>query len=289
MALDLTVTYPAQVATDVDYPQGKARNVTVAGDGTGTPWEEQIVNDWLGFFQGVLAAAGITPSGIPDTATTSDYVDALIYLIKNTTFTEGIRVEGANGLQLAALPTFTSAQTVVRVQALAAISGLNTDGNSIGGETGDARWVFDKDKLSLRQNNGVSYPAIVLIPLTNLVDNGSLISVTVMSSAPGYAALPAAISRPTYEIVYDDGTGVVSASPVVTDLVSSLATWQGRHSTTITLSTSVNSVDEAGSPKVFYLKVTGVLAAAFEAASSNGFQLHRILGTFSTTKLSPGG
>jgi hypothetical protein len=288
MALDLQVTYPAQVATDANYPQGKARNITVAGDGTGTPWDAALVNDWLGFFQGILASAGITPSGSPDNAVTSDYVDALIYLIKNTTFTEGILVQGT-GLQLEALPTFSPAQTVVRVQALAAISGLNTDGNSIGGETGDARWVFDKDKLSLRQNNGVSYPAIVLIPLTNLVDNGSLISVTVMSSAPGYAALPAAISRPTYEIVYDDGTGVVSASPVVTDLVSSLATWQGRHSTTITLSTSVNSVDEAGSPKVFYLKVTGVLAAAFEAASSNGFQLHRILGTFSTTKLSPGG
>jgi hypothetical protein len=82
MALDLTDTYDGQVAEgDAGYPYGKAKNVNVEGDGSGTPWEEQIVNDWLGFFQGALVAAGITPSGTPDSATSSQYLQALYRLM----------------------------------------------------------------------------------------------------------------------------------------------------------------------------------------------------------------
>lgn len=78
MALDLTATYPDQIDDgDVAYPQGKAVNITVKGDGTGTPWERQIVNDWLGFFQSLLDEGGISPSGNPDEVGASDYLDAL--------------------------------------------------------------------------------------------------------------------------------------------------------------------------------------------------------------------
>ena len=62
MALDLTVTYSGQIdatATST-YPYGKARNITTPGDGTGTPWDEDIINDWLGFFQRLLVE-GTTP------------------------------------------------------------------------------------------------------------------------------------------------------------------------------------------------------------------------------------
>lgn len=78
MALDLTVTYNGQVDdSDPDYPQGKARNVVVEGDGTGTPYEEQIVNDQLGFHQALLQTAGIEPSGSADTANDSQYLQAV--------------------------------------------------------------------------------------------------------------------------------------------------------------------------------------------------------------------
>lgn len=81
MALELHVRYPAQVLLGgADYPFGQARNVTVPGDGTGTPFEADLVNDWLGFLQGLLLAAGINPSFTPDTAIVSQYRDAIRYI-----------------------------------------------------------------------------------------------------------------------------------------------------------------------------------------------------------------
>jgi hypothetical protein len=287
MALIPEDTYPAQVATDANYPYGKARNETTPADGTGTPFEEQLVNDWLGFYQGLLTAAGITPSGLPDNATTSDYRDAIIYLIKNTTFDSGARVEGLSGLSLAALPTIDTL-VVSRVQALTALSGLDAEENHIGGILAESRWRFRNSTLSLNQRNAAAPNAVIAIPLTNLVDNSNLVSVTVLSSAPDYAAHPALAYRPTYEVKYASEAGVVSVSPIVTDAALNLTDWKAKHSTTITLSTSQYAVDETGAPKAFYLVVTGVGLTGFEAIT-NGFQINRVVATFSTTKLSPGG
>lgn len=78
MAIILFTQYPGKaIAPDANYPQGKARNVTISGDGTGTPWEQELVNDILGLLQAILLEGGITPSGSPDTALASDYLDGL--------------------------------------------------------------------------------------------------------------------------------------------------------------------------------------------------------------------
>lgn len=78
MGLNPYSRYPSNTAAPTaGYPYGSARNVTVTGDGTGTPWEEDIINDILGFQQQLLDAAGITPSGNPDEVGTSDYFDAM--------------------------------------------------------------------------------------------------------------------------------------------------------------------------------------------------------------------
>lgn len=79
MALNLLARYAGQMATTdpVGYPYGKAQNVTVEGDGTGTPLEADLVNDVLGMLQALLVAAGITPSGAPDKANVSQYLDAI--------------------------------------------------------------------------------------------------------------------------------------------------------------------------------------------------------------------
>ena len=83
MALNLTLTYPAQViAGGADYPYGKARNVTVSGDGTGTPWEALLVNDWLGFVQSLLVDSFITPTNLPDRVGASQYLDALKHIAR---------------------------------------------------------------------------------------------------------------------------------------------------------------------------------------------------------------
>lgn len=115
MALDLTVTYSGKVdATDSDYPYGKARNITVTGDGTGTPWDEDLINDLIGFFQKLLSDASVTPSGDPDNITDSDYCDALDVRIVATmpaaTLTVPGKVELATGSETKL--TYDSARAV---------------------------------------------------------------------------------------------------------------------------------------------------------------------------------
>lgn len=86
MAIDLRSVYGIQVLSgQPGYPYGKARNVTVAGDGTGTPWEAALVNDFVGFEQALLSEAGILPSGTPDRVGASDYLNAIKYLTRNIT------------------------------------------------------------------------------------------------------------------------------------------------------------------------------------------------------------
>lgn len=78
MALNPNVKWPAQTnAPTAAYTYGSAQNVTTPGDGTGTPFEEDLVNDWFGFQQELLDKAGITPSGNPDEVDDSDIYDAI--------------------------------------------------------------------------------------------------------------------------------------------------------------------------------------------------------------------
>lgn len=79
MAISPKLRYPEQIdETDLaGYPHGKAQNVAVEGDGTGTPLEKDIVNDVFGFQQAILAAAAVAPSGVPDKVGASQYLSAL--------------------------------------------------------------------------------------------------------------------------------------------------------------------------------------------------------------------
>lgn len=80
MAIAPKVVIPAAKidATDlVNYPQGKAQDVTAPGDATGTPWVAVLENDVFGFQQALLKDAGATPSGSPETANVSQYLDAV--------------------------------------------------------------------------------------------------------------------------------------------------------------------------------------------------------------------
>lgn len=82
MALNPAARYPGQLETGVPgYPYGKAQNVIGVGDGNGTPFERDLVNDVLGFQQALLVTAGITPSGTPESATSSQYLQAFYRLL----------------------------------------------------------------------------------------------------------------------------------------------------------------------------------------------------------------
>ncbi len=77
MAINPESQYPGKIApSSAAYPYGQARNITVPGDGTGTPWEAAIVNDFLGHQQALLSAAGLVPSGNPDQVGASQYLEA---------------------------------------------------------------------------------------------------------------------------------------------------------------------------------------------------------------------
>lgn len=79
MAINPSTTYGGQIDTSdpTGYPNGKARNVTVNGDGTGTPLEEAWVNDFFGFVQAMLDRAGYTASGVSEKVGASQLLDAL--------------------------------------------------------------------------------------------------------------------------------------------------------------------------------------------------------------------
>jgi hypothetical protein len=80
VAINPGTLYPGQTDTTSDptgYPQGKAKNELVDGDGSGTPLEATWVSDIWGFFQAALSKAGITPSGAADKVGVSQYLQSL--------------------------------------------------------------------------------------------------------------------------------------------------------------------------------------------------------------------
>lgn len=64
-------------APDANYTYGAARDDAAPGDLTGTPRIAAEINDIMGFQQALLNAAGVIPSGAPDTALVSQYLEAL--------------------------------------------------------------------------------------------------------------------------------------------------------------------------------------------------------------------
>jgi hypothetical protein len=83
MALLIENKYPGKSEpASAAYPQGAARNITAPGDGLGTPLEKEWINDLFGLQQALLAAAGLTPSGSPDTALASQYLQGIIQQVQ---------------------------------------------------------------------------------------------------------------------------------------------------------------------------------------------------------------
>jgi hypothetical protein len=79
MAINPYLRYPSNTtAPSSAYPWGEARNVVVDGDGTGTPWREDILNDMWGFFQSIIQnAVGVTPDNNTDEVGASQYYDGM--------------------------------------------------------------------------------------------------------------------------------------------------------------------------------------------------------------------
>ena len=125
MALKIDTEFPGQsVAGNASYPQGSAKNVTAPGANNGTPLTARLLNDFFGFFQKLLNAAGVTPSGNPDTVLASDYYTAL-----NTLFNAAAIAPGVIATIIAQPNTWTKAQTSALVT-LADGATISTDANA---------------------------------------------------------------------------------------------------------------------------------------------------------------
>lgn len=80
--IDLENEYPGQVeAADANYPTGGFKNETTPGLFNGTPFEKAWANDLNAFMQGLVTAAGITPSGSADTVPVSQLLQGLLHQV----------------------------------------------------------------------------------------------------------------------------------------------------------------------------------------------------------------
>lgn len=81
---DIKITRPTQISVDANFPvSGKAKNISSAGDNTGTPWIEDIINDRsFGWQERILSIAGIVPNGLEENASQSQISEAIEILIK---------------------------------------------------------------------------------------------------------------------------------------------------------------------------------------------------------------
>lgn len=206
MALIPKLTYPGQIdESDPAYPHGKAQNISVSGDGTGTPWERTLVNDHFGFQQALLAAAGITPSGAPDEVGTSDYLDAIQRLIDaggvrfnasgevllydvagNPVTLLGNVYRGANGAQLDNPLNF--------VRALGYVNGAANNAQ--------LRWDFS----DLPRGAVIYYVRALVKPGVARPTSGDRVQLIVQSTSISGFATPVAVTDTVRADVRDDGT-----------------------------------------------------------------------------------
>lgn len=86
MALNINSQFtPRANPPSADYPTGSFKDSSLPGVFDGTPLTAIDRNDLQGFTDALLAAANITHSGAPDTATSSQRFDALISIITGIT------------------------------------------------------------------------------------------------------------------------------------------------------------------------------------------------------------
>lgn len=82
MAINLRDKYGVRAnPPSLDYPTGSVRNKTAPNALDGTPLEKDWANDWVGARDAILSAAGITASGLVETAQSSQVLDSLKKII----------------------------------------------------------------------------------------------------------------------------------------------------------------------------------------------------------------
>lgn len=85
MALKLNERYPGRFDNpSAGYPQGSFKNRSAPDVLDGSYLEKDWANDKEGFFQSLIASAGISPNGNVDSVGASQFFDALLAVIQQT-------------------------------------------------------------------------------------------------------------------------------------------------------------------------------------------------------------
>lgn len=69
---------------DASYPYASAKDETAPGNNDGTPYFKGRADDIFGFFQSLLAKAGVVPNGSADSVTNPQYLESLEKLFDRT-------------------------------------------------------------------------------------------------------------------------------------------------------------------------------------------------------------
>lgn len=164
MALIPSVRYSGQVDTgDANYPHGKARNAGAFQDGTGTPFERDLVNDIWGFLQALLDRARITPSGTPDHVGASQYVDSVEAVARASTVKRALSLRelGLGGVTPTPSSSLVGAVSALGYWTVVAKAGTNS--------------VFAINDSHLPSMSGVTIPGLTSV--IKLVRGGRILAI----------------------------------------------------------------------------------------------------------------
>lgn len=193
MALKLNERYPARFDNpSADYPQGSFKNRTSPTAKDGSYLEKDWANDKEGFFQSLISASGLVPSGVTDKVGASQYYDAMLTVlyaaarktpVLTDTGTAGVYA-AANTPALTALPSTGYMQRVKIANANAGASTYAPDGLA-------AKPVYG---LALKPLQGGELPAgvAVLMYLVQAGVNGGNGAWIIVESLGGASQIPPA-------------------------------------------------------------------------------------------------
>lgn len=91
-----------------DHPQGAFKNRSAPNAQDGSYLEADWANDWDGFFSRLLTVANLTPNGSVDSATSSQYYDALVVAMKAALGTVAQRNVGTGNNNIPDMTSFVS-------------------------------------------------------------------------------------------------------------------------------------------------------------------------------------
>lgn len=119
MAINLFALFPLKSGSpSAPWPYGEPQDITNPGDGTGTPWEVSIGKDIMGLQQALLKRTAIVPTGTPETADVSQYLQAMDQLFSSSLAT-----------------------TVLVLASTAAVAGWRTFGHTAATDGGGGLWA----------------------------------------------------------------------------------------------------------------------------------------------------